>query len=526
MIKQTSTDTNEVKLILSQGVLPFNLVPDQKTTGLTALAGLPLYLELSQVLGVSDSFDRHVGICRDKKQGFTDRQIGTSLIMLQLAGGDCVDDMARLQADEGFSRVLRRVQWSHLSRTERRKRERRCRKSPNAAVPSPSVVRRYLNEFCHEDEKNRGYGSAFIPSKSAALQGLSRVNKDLVAEIQRRSPQDVATLDMDATLSEVSKQSALYCYAGFRAFAPVNVYWEEQKTILHTEFRDGNVTPNAELQRLLEESLEFLPEGVKKVRFRSDSAGYIVDLLRYMAEGKHPKYGVIDFAVSVDLSKALKTCVLETPEREWKPLLDWNETKKCWQETGQEWADIVFVPNWVGMSLEGPYYRFIAVRDPIGQQLLPGMEDQEDCSKGLHFEKKGRYRTHVIVTNRTESGDVTVRWYRGRCGESEQTHGVLKHELAGASLPSKYFGANAAWWHLTVIAFNLNQAMKRLVLSKAEPKSANRRLKAIRFFLISIPGRVAEHARTLSLRLTGDVAERLARIRAYIARLARAPAPA
>ena len=59
------------------------------------------------------------------------------------------------------------------------------------------------------------------------------------------------------------------------------------------------------------------------------------------------------------------------------------------------------------------------------------------------------------------------------------------------------FGANAAWWALT------NAAMKRLALGEQwEPK----RMKALRFHLIGLPGRVVAHARRLIIRLGGGVA--------------------
>ena len=46
--------------------------------------------------------------------------------------------------------------------------------------------------------------------------------------------------------------------------------------------------------------------------------------------------------------------------------------------------------------------------------------------------------------------------------------------------------------------FNLNSAMKRLVLGE---QWSDRRLKAVRFVLIALPGRVPRHARRLIIRL-------------------------
>ena len=78
---------------------------------------------------------------------------------------------------------------------------------------------------------------------------------------------------------------------------------------------------------------------------------------------------------------------------------------------------------------------------------------------------------------------------------------MMKADLAGGKFPSGNFGANAAWWAITVLAFNLNAAMKRLVLGK---EWVGKRLKAVHFNFISLPGWVVRRARTLIVRLTKD----------------------
>jgi hypothetical protein len=74
----------------------------------------------------------------------------------------------------------------------------------------------------------------------------------------------------------------------------------------------------------------------------------------------------------------------------------------------------------------------------------------------------------------------------------------MKEDLAGGKLPSSYFGENAAWWWITILTFNLNSAMKQLVL---QGSWVAKRMKAIRFSLIGLPGRVIHHARGLIVRL-------------------------
>ena len=251
---------------------------------MTALAGLPVYLDLASVLGLGDHIRAHMHV---KVRGWTDEQIITSLVLLNLAGGDSVDDVRILAKDEGFCKVLGRIETKGLARKQRRDQERRWRKEHHLSVPSPSAIFRFLAAFHNpEEEKKREKGKAFIPSPNEHLRGLVKVNRDFVASVQKRRPKKEATLDTDATLIETQKEDALFSYKGYKAYQPLNVFWAEQELVLHTEFRDGNVPAGYEQLRVFKEALDMLPEGVENVYLRSDTAGYQHDLLKYCEKGE------------------------------------------------------------------------------------------------------------------------------------------------------------------------------------------------------------------------------------------------
>ena len=46
--------------IMAQGVLPFQYQDQKQSAGLTALAGLPAYLDLAQAAGLRDAICRHL----------------------------------------------------------------------------------------------------------------------------------------------------------------------------------------------------------------------------------------------------------------------------------------------------------------------------------------------------------------------------------------------------------------------------------------------------------------------------------
>jgi len=482
---------------MAQGVLPFKYEEEASSVGMTALGGLPVYLDLAHIAGLSSSIEENLRV-RVGGQGWTDSEVVMSLVLLNLAGGDCVEDLRVLEADEGFCRIVRRVQMHGLKRKERRELERRWRKERKRSVPSSSAVFRYLSAFHDgEQERFRQVGKAFIPESNEHLAGFARVNREFLSFVQRNNAQKVATLDMDATLVETSKSEALYCYKGFKSYQPLNTWWAEQGVIVHTEFRDGNVPAGYQQLRVLEEALWCLPDGIEQVRLRSDTAGYQHDLLKYCELGTNERFGRIEFAIGCDVSEEFKRAVAVVEESEWRPITKIVQGREV--ETGTEWAEVCFVPNAIGHSKKGPEYRYLATRRVMDGQLpLPGMDEARDYPFPTLGMEGNKYKVFGYVTNMDWDGGELIAWLYERCGKSEQAHGVMKEDLAGGKLPSKYFGENAAWWWIMILALNLNAAMKTLVMGRCW---VAKRMKAIRFALINIPARVLKRSRYLLVRL-------------------------
>ena len=493
--------------MLPQGVLGFQYESDSSNHGLTSLAGLPLYLELIQASGLGAAIRQHV--CAAGSQGWLDIQMVLAVLFLNLAGGDCVEDVERLENDSGFAAILSAIERDLLSLAERRSLKKRWRHARERVVPSPSALSGWLERFHDPAEAKAVAGSAVIPAVTDELRGVWRANRALLGFMQTHQPAISATLDMDATLIETHKRDALYCYKKFKAFQPLNCWWAQQRVMLYSEFRDGNVPAGHEQLRVLKTSLTHLPASVTKVSLRSDTAGYQEELLLYCGEGKDRRFGVIDFAsaltaygsigplrgpIGADVTQPFRAAVLATAEGEWKPLIRMVDGKP--QATDQEWAEVCYVPNWAGYSRNRADYRFLAVREPLRQLALGDEADLPFPTQA--FGQKGIYKLFGTVTNRKDPGDQVIWWLRERCGKSEEIHSVMKSDLAGGQLPSGLFGANAAWWALMILALNLNAVMKSLVLGEGW---VTKRMKALRFHLIGLPGRVVSHARKLIIRL-------------------------
>ena len=125
------------------------------------------------MIGLSESIERNVK-AREGCQGYTDRQMVMSLVLLNLAGGDCVDDLRLLEAEEGFRKVMHRVESRGVSRKAGGELEGRWRKERKRCMPSASSVFRYLEAFDDPEQSSlRKAGKAFVPAPNEHLRERS-----------------------------------------------------------------------------------------------------------------------------------------------------------------------------------------------------------------------------------------------------------------------------------------------------------------------------------------------------------------
>lgn len=469
----------------AQGLLPYTIEVVDDDATLTAHAGLPLVVETMRVLGVSEQMERTLGL-QLRNHGATDAQKGEALVLLMASGGECVEDIEALRADKGLMRLV-------------------------GPLPSPDTLLRFLNGFHDEgliDEAKRGLIGeqvAYIPKENDALAALSECNVTLVRNVAAHSRVRQATLDHDATIQEAHKKLAQRHYKGGRGYQPSVIHWAEHDLVLADEYRDGNVPAGMGNLPLIQRGFAVLPSAITELFFRADSACYNERVLKWLADPARPEgpKGTIGFSISADMGDALLAACKALPEDAWQLMEERaNETVTC--------ADVEFAPgNWSKNALP---LRYVAVRfrKKQGQLFASGYD-----TKYL-----------AVTSNRRDlTAPELLRWHWGKAGTIEHVHDVSKNELAAAVPPCGRFGANAAWYRLSLLTYNILSAMKWLALP---PSMETARPKKMRFSLFSIAGRIVSHAGKLVLRI-GREAEALANIiaaRLRLAALARSRPPA
>ncbi|MBM4043818.1 MAG: IS1380 family transposase [Planctomycetes bacterium] len=446
----------------AEGDFLFQIDPEPLEEQVTALGGVPLLVRTLRSLDVPGSVKRNLSI-KQRDRGYDEATYIESFVVLNAVGGDCLDDFDRLREDPGLAGML------------------------GHAVPSSKAAGQFLYQF-HDGRKIEQAqrelpvgGVSYIPEESDPLRGLAQVNEDLVHELGRRCPdQKIATVDLDGTIIESWKREAKVAYDGRSGYQPLLAVWAETNVVLGDEFRDGNVPGNQNPLAVTKRAFRALPETIQERFFRGDAACYEEGVLTWLRNEKRADGpgGLIGFAVSARMNPSLREAIVATAPECWEvESEDSGAIKEC--------AQVNYFPEEAAENRYREPLRYVAIRIRKKQQQL--------------FADGSEVKYFAVATNLWDwKPKRLLEWHRGKAGTIEAVHDVIKNELGGGVMPSKYFGANAAWLRMAVISFNVLTAMKRLALP-AELLAA--RPKRLRFLIFHTPGRLIHHARQTVLRL-------------------------
>ncbi len=412
---------------------------------------------------------------KSRQRGYDEAQLIETVLLLQAIGGDCPEDVSLLNQDPMIGRAL------------------------GYDLPKVTAVRNFLERF-HDEElalqrPRREEQKSFIMPASAGLQRLQDVQAGLVGRVAKKyeaqgQPQSIATVDQDATIIESHKRCALAHYEGGRGYQPMVAIWAEADLVLADEWRDGNVAAMQEPLRCAQMGFAALPSSIKKRYFRGDSACHEQQLLQWLRapDRAEESGGAIGFCVSARMSLDLQKAVLRVPDKQWQLL---NQEP---DGTQRQWAEVDFVPGERGENKQSQPLRYVGLR-----LLKP---------QGVLFADGSDRHHYAVVTNLEWAGERLLNWHREKAGTVEHVHDEVKNGLAGGHVPSQLFGANAAWFKLTLMLYNLGSAIKGLCLEGDERLA---RWKKFRLLIINLSGRLNRNACVLRLRLCASK-EAIARV--------------
>ena len=320
----------------------------------------------------------------------------------------------------------------------------------------------------------------------AGLAGLEQVNRALLSQAFPPDVRQSLTLDIDASQIIAEKQAAQYTYKGEKGYMPIIGHLAENGMVIAEEFRQGNASPGAGNLAFIQHFVKQVPVGQRIGALRSDSAAYQAKIFNHCEE-QH-----IQFAIGADLDAAVCAAIAQIQSSAWVDYRDGQiaETVHC-------------------MNASNHAFRLIVVRRAKQMELLE--------ATGLP------YRYSVMASNRAkESASQTMDWYCQRGEHSENRIKDLKIGFAMERMPCGQMAANAVFFRIGVLAYNLFILFKLHALDKSWHKH---QIQTLRWRLYQIAGKVVRHAGTLTLTIKQSWQALFASIRARTFALASAGPP-
>ena len=314
--------------------------------------------------------------------------------------------------------------------------------------------------------------------ESEGLAGLSRVNRGVFRRLLRNDARKDYTLDIDAAQIVAEKRQAHYTYKGEKGYMPLVGHIAELGLVIGHEFREGNAAPAAGDLDFLKACERNMPKGKKIVAVRADSAAYQAAIFNWCeTTGKV-------FAVGADQDAAVKAAIMAISEGDWKKFRDGEiaETVHCMNKTDKA-------------------FRLIVMRRAVDQDL---------------FEDKGPYRYHAIASNRAdEDAATTMEWYSKRGDASENRIKDIKIGFGMEYMPCGAFEANAAFFAIGVMTYNLYLGFRSVALGQEFERA---QVQTVRWRLFQTAGKIVSHGRQTFLKVSAAMVETFAAIRERCAR--------
>jgi len=405
---------------------------------LTSRAGLLSIAQLMETLNLAERIDQHFPLPKSNR-GYKPSTFIKTLILMQHEGSFHLDDIRHLQEDEALRTVLN------------------LDKLPSATT---------LGDWLRRMSKVPSIEDAWVAVNQAVLQSALHRCKEV-------------TLDIDATEIIADKTSAQWTYNKNKGFMPMVGHIAQTGQIVAADFREGNVPPVQDNLAFIRQCQQSLPEGCILNALRIDSAGYQTKIIEYCDE-----HG-IDYAIRAKSSASMRAQFEAASDSDWQPLID----KKGEPINGEDTYRTSFC---IGDYEKA--FTLIVQRKAIQGQANLELESENNADE-LSI---GGYIYRAIATNRDELSDsLIVHWYNQRAEDSENRIKELKLDFGGDTLPCSDFKANALYFLISALSYNIFALMRALLPEEL----SHHRATTLRWRLYAMAAKVVKTGRQLFVRL-------------------------
>ena len=329
-------------------------------------------------------------------------------------------------------------------------------------LPRERSVARWLKRFTHK-----------------SLKALVEINSQMVSEAIEKQSLARLTIDIDGSVITTGA-SVAWAFRGFNphhrkdpSCYPILAHLAQTGHILRVKNRPGNVHDS-------KGALAFIRELIDDVRarlgsslpleFRMDGAFFQREIINLLERRK------VHYAIKVPFMKWLGLVPIIRERERWHRLKD-----------GMGYFEISLeVAAWEKRL------RVVVYRKPVHHQ------SKKNYQLDLFDPEDGYFEYSAVSTNLDLKAAALWDFMAGR-GAQEKTFAELKGQWALDVVPTRHYGANSAWQHISVLGHNLLRNFQLQTLATPKPRSRKptcqfllHSLKTIRFKLIHQPARIVK----------------------------------
>ena len=415
-------------------ILPYKIGATNEL--LTSRVGLLAIVELMNRLGLANHIDATFPQ-PGSNRGFKPSVFVETLILMQHAGGFHLDDVRDIKMDIALRTLFELKQ-----------------------VPQAGSLGNWLRRMGKTPQ---------------VMKALNTVNKVVLgAALHKRK---AVTLDIDATEVIAAKAEARWTYKHRRRYMPIVGHIAETGQVVDCDFRKGNASPPKENLEFIQQCEKSLPPGCFVKNIRIDAAGYQTKIIKYCDQAQ------IGYAIRAKMSAPLRELITSTKQADWQPLYD----RKGKEISGHS--------SYRTLHTIGDYDQAFTV--VIQRKPMKGQLDLETLQSGEEIFAQA-YVYRAIATNRESmSNSEVIHWYKQRAEDSENRIKELKRDFGADTLPCSDFKANALYFSICTLSYNLYALMRQLLPGGMETSRA----KTIRWRLYSMAAKIIKTGRQVFVKV-------------------------
>lgn len=410
---------------------------------ITPRAGLMLFDAFMKAIKVEDIINRHMP-APDSNRGFEAWVYIRALSLMLYGGGRHISDLRELREDRALQKVLN-LNW----------------------IPSDSATGDWLLRM--------GIGEG--------VKGMEDAHRDICIKMLKMDDNKEYTMWADPTIIDLGdKDYAEMTYTGQKGDRPILVGLKELPIFVYHKYRRGNAIGG--VMEAIERGFEIVEAAGKKIKHVAlDSEFYSSDVINFL------RLKGATFTIVADKDVAVKEAIKRIPESEWRAYYDKEGIK-----TDKEIAVTVHIMN---------------KTEAISLVVMRWKKVQ------LNLFEPDAYYYHAIATNM--EGDVKeaiqidrgvdfdwcrVVWKYNERAEMENYLKELKIGLGMEQMPSGEFEANAIYFSIGVLTYNLMVVQKYFVIKEGMENST---IGTIRWRIVQAVGWIARHGNIVKFKIATTI---------------------